>query len=122
MLNWIFGPVKKNTTHLYKVDRAGGFLELEKAKIRWFLSVNYDVIPEHIKATGQRTYRSITVDGEEIEFSSGFTELHTKSYEQILNGNGFSLYEALPSIEIVHDIRNSEPFGLKGDYHPLCKL
>ena len=122
MLNWIFGPVKKNITHLYKDDRAGGFLELEKAKIRWFLSVNYDVIPEHIKATGQRTYRSITVDGEEIEFSSGFTELHTKSYEQILNGNGFSLYEALPSIEIVHDIRNSEPFGLKGDYHPLCKL
>ena len=68
------------------------------------MSVNYDVIPEHIKVTGQRTYRSITVDGEEIEFSSGFTELHTKSYEQILNGNGFSLYEALPSIEIVHDM------------------
>jgi UDP-N-acetyl-2-amino-2-deoxyglucuronate dehydrogenase len=122
MLSWIFGPVTKNITHVYKSDRAGGYLEFERARVRWFLSVNYDVIPEHIKATGQRTYRSICIEGEEIEFSGGFTELHTKSYDAILNGDGFGLQEAKPSIEIVHEIRNSTPIGLKGDFHPFCKL
>ena len=80
--------------------------------------------PRHmkaIKATGQRTYRSITVDGEEIEFSSGFTELHTRSYEEILKGNDFGLDEAYGSIEIVSTIRNLNPIGLKGEYHPFCR-
>lgn len=122
MLTWIFGPVQENVTHVLEEDRAAGFLQLEKARVRWFLSVNYDLIPEHIKATGQRTYRSITVEGEEIEFSGGFTDLHTRSYEEILNGNGFDLQEAKPSIEIVHAIRNATPQGLKGEYHPFCKL
>ena len=101
------------------IDLAG-FLHLEKARVRWFLSVKHDFIPEHIKAIGQRTYRSITVEGEEIEFSGGFTDLHTRSYEEILAGNGFGLQEAKPSIEIVHEIRNATPQGLKGDYHPFC--
>ena len=122
MLTWIFGPVQENVTHVLEEDRAAGFLQLEKARVRWFLSVNYDLIPEHIKATGQRTYRSITVEGEEIEFSGGFTDLHTRSYEEILKGNGFSLQEAKPSIEIVHAIRNATPLGLKGEYHPFCKI
>ena len=122
MLTWIFGDVKNNVCHLSQEDRAAGFLDLERARVRWFLSVNYDLIPEHIKETGQRTYRSITVEGEEIEFSGGFTDLHTKSYEAILDGNGFGLLEAKTSIDIVHTIRNSEPLGLKGDYHPFCKL
>jgi len=122
MLTWIFGDVKNNVCHLSQEDRAAGFLDLERARVRWFLSVNYDLIPEHIKETGQRTYRSITVEGEEIEFSGGFTDLHTKSYEAILEGNGFGLLEAKTSIDIVHTIRNSEPIGLKGDYHPFCKL
>ncbi len=122
MLTWIVGPVQENVTHVLEEDRAAGFLQLEKARVRWFLSVNYDLIPEHIKATGQRTYRSITVEGEEIEFSGGFTDLHTRSYEEILNGNGFDLQEAKPSIEIVHAIRNATPQGLKGEYHPFCKL
>lgn len=122
MLTWIFGSVKQNVCHISDEDKAAGFLELERARVRWFLSVNYDLIPDHIKATGQRTYRSITVEGQEIEFSGGFTDLHTKSYEAVLEGNGFGLMEAKTSIDIVHDIRNSTPVGLKGDYHPFCKL
>ena len=122
MLTWIFGSVKQNVCHVSDEDKAAGFLELERARVRWFLSVNYDLIPDHIKATGQRTYRSITVEGQEIEFSGGFTDLHTKSYEAVLEGNGFGLMEAKTSIDIVHDIRNSKPVGLKGDYHPFCKL
>ncbi len=122
MLTWIFGSVKQNVCHVSDEDKAAGFLELERARVRWFLSVNYDLIPDQIKATGQRTYRSITVEGKEIEFSGGFTDLHTKSYEAVLEGNGFGLMEAKTSIDIVHDIRNSTPVGLKGDYHPFCKL
>ena len=121
MLTWIFGSVKGNVTHVLEDDIAAGFLDLERARVRWFLSVNYDFIPKHTKAIGQRTYRSITVEGEEIEFSHGFTNLHTRSYEEILAGNGFGLQEAKPSIEIVHDIRNATPQGLKEDYHPFCK-
>lgn len=121
MLTWIFGSVKENVTHLLEEDRAAGFLHLERARVRWFLSINYDLIPEHIKTIGQRTYRSIRVEGEDVEFSSGFTDLHTRSYEEILDGNGFGLNEVKPSIEIVHEIRNSTPKGLKGEYHPLCK-
>lgn len=120
MLIWIFGPVQKTSVHLLEKDRAAGYLELERARVRWFLSINYNYIPEKIKDEGQRTYRSITVDGEEIEFSGGFTDLHTKSYESILTGAGFKLREAAPSIELVHQIRNAEPMGLKGEYHPFC--
>lgn len=122
MLSWIFGDVKQNIVHLHNHDRASGYLEFEKARVRWFLSIDYDVIPDEIKETGQRTYRSITVDGEEIEFSGGFTELHTKSYEDILSGNGFGLSDARQSIEIVQEIRNSEISPIKGDYHPYVKL
>ena len=121
MLSWIFGSVKENITHLLEEDRAAGFLRLERARVRWFLSVNYDLIPERIKAIGQRTYRSINVEGDDIEFSVGFADLHTRSYEEVLKGNGFGLLEAKQSIEIVHDIRNATPQGLKGDYHPFCK-
>ncbi len=122
MLQWIFGEVKTNITHLHEHDRAAGYLEFEKARVRWFLSINYDVIPEEIKATGQRTYRSITVDGEEVEFSGGFFDLHTKSYENILAGKGFGLEDARNSIEIVHQIRNAKPDMSKGEKHPFTKL
>ena len=122
MLTYIFGDVKKNKVHLHEHDRASGYLELEKARVRWFLSINYDVLPEEIKQKGQRTYRSITVDGKEIEFSDGFFDLHTKSYENIINGNGFGLEDARPSISIVQQIRNQEISPLTGDYHPLAKL
>jgi len=122
MLTWIFGEVKENIVHLKTPYANAGYLELKNARVRWFLSVKYDYIPDEIKATGQRTFRSITVDGEEIEFSGGFTELHTRSYEEILKGNGFGLDEAKNSINIVSTIRNLEPIGLKGEYHPFCKL
>jgi len=121
MLTWIFGPVKNNISHISREDSASGVLELKHANVRWFLSVNYDFIPDEIKAKEQRTYRSITVDGKEIEFSGGFTDLHTKSYEEILKGRGFGLEEARSSIEIVHDIRNAKVSALKNEYHPFCK-
>ncbi len=121
MLGWIFGKLKNNKVHIHTHDRAAGYLEYEKARVRWFLSINYDTIPEEIKATGKRTYRSITVDGEEVEFSAGFTELHTDSYRDVLSGKGFHLQEARQAIETVYEIRNSTPLGLQGDYHPFCK-
>ncbi len=122
MLTHIFGAVKENIVHYSTEDAAGGFLMLEKARVRWFLSINSDFLPADIKAKGQTTYRSITVDHKEIEFSGGFTDLHTQSYEQILAGKGFGLNDARNSIEIVHNIRNSSPIGLVGDYHPLLKV
>ena len=122
MLSWIFGSVKQNIVHMHSHDRAAGILELEKARVRWFLSIDYNTIPKAVRDNGQRTYRSITVNGEEIEFSGGFTELHTTSYKDILNGNGFGLLDAKQSIEIVHDIRNAEITPLKGEYHPLANF
>ena len=122
MLTWIFGAVKKNIVHLHTHDRAAGFLEFERARVRWFLSINGDTLPLFVKEKGQRTYRSITIEGKEVEFSDGFTDLHTKSYQHILDGAGFTLLEALPSIELAHHIRTQTPVGLKGDYHPLAKL
>jgi UDP-N-acetyl-2-amino-2-deoxyglucuronate dehydrogenase len=122
MLSWVFGKVKENTVHVHTHDRAAGFLEFDRAKIRWFLSINYDTIPADVKATGKRTFRSMEVDGEQIEFSDGFTELHTNSYKDILGGGGFRIDASRQAIEIVHDIRSKEPIGLKGDYHPFAKL
>lgn len=121
MLTWLFGEVKENKVHFLKGDKAAGYLELERARVRWFLSIDYNDIPEEIKAVGQRTFRSITIDGQEIEFSGGFTDLHTVSYENILAGKGYGLDAARKSIQTVYTIRNTEPIGLKGDYHPIIK-
>ena len=121
MLTWIFGDIKENVVHMLKGDKAAGYLELEKARVRWFLSIDYDDIPSDIKENNQRTFRSITVDGKEIEFSGGFTDLHTISYEKILEGKGFGLETGRRSIQAVYNIRNSTPIGLKGDYHPIIK-
>lgn len=120
MLTFIFGKVKMNVVHVHTHDRAAGYLEFERARVRWFLSINYDVLPERIKAKGQRTYRSITIEGEELEFSGGFTDLHNRVYEGILEGNGYGLEDARQAIEIVHDIRSQAPIGLKGEYHPFA--
>jgi len=122
MLMWIFGNVKQNIVHLHTHDRAAGYLELERARVRWFLSINYDVIPNQIKETGARTHRSILIENEEFEFSEGFTELHTRSYEDILSGGGFRIGAARKAIELVHDIRHKAPVGLIGEYHPLAKI
>jgi UDP-N-acetyl-2-amino-2-deoxyglucuronate dehydrogenase len=120
MLAWIFGSVKENVVHIAQPDKAAGYMALERARVRWFLSIDYNDIPEEIRTKGQRTFRSITVDNNEFEFSEGFTDLHTKTYESVLAGNGFGLLEARNAIETVFSIRNSKPVGLKGDYHPFC--
>ncbi len=122
MLQWIFGPVKKNIVHVMSFDRVAGYLELEKARVRYFLSINADCLPENAVQGEKRTYRTLNIDGDEFEFSAGFTELHTKSYENILKGEGFRISEARNCIEIVSEIRRSTPIGLKGDYHPLARL
>ncbi len=121
MLIWIFGGVKKNIVHVYEKDRAAGFLELEKARVRWYLSVDYNDIPEDVKAKGARTYRSLQINGTEIEFSDGFTDLHTASYKHILDGKGFGVSEVRDAIQTVYEIRNAQAIGLKNDYHPLLK-
>jgi len=121
MLSWIFGDVKTNTVHLYKPNKAAGLLELKRGRVRWFLSLDRNDLPFTPQAGKPMTYRSVTVDGEEIEFSDGFAELHTESYQQILAGNGFGPEDVLNSIKIAADIRNAEPVGLKGDYHPMLK-
>lgn len=122
MLQWIFGPVKQNIVHVMSFDRVAGYLELEKARVRYFLSINADCLPENAVQGEKKTYRTIDIDGNEFEFSAGFTELHTKSYQKILSGEGFRISEARNCIQIVSDIRHSTPIGLKGDYHPLAKL
>lgn len=122
MLSWIFGPIQENIVHVYEHDRAAGYLRFEKARVRYFMSINSDTLPQEAILAGKRTYRKIEMEGQEIEFSEGFTELHTESYKNILTGNGFGLQEARQSIQIVSDIRNASPIGLIGDYHPFCKL
>lgn len=120
MLSWIFGDVTKNTVNVREADRVAGYLELENARVRWFLSLNSDDLPDDIKAKGQRTYRSITIENEELEFSNGFTDLHTESYKKIISGNGFGIEETRQAIGIVHDIRTKSPVGLTGEYHPFA--
>ena len=121
MLHFIFGGLQDNIVHLAKETKAAGYLEYEHARVRWFLSVDVEDVPEAQRNAGQRTYRSITVDGEEIEFSGGFTDLHTRSYEEILAGRGFGLEENRTAIATVATIRGAIPIGLTGDYHPFLK-
>lgn len=121
MLHFIFGELQNNIVHYSSATKAGGYLEYEKARVRWFLSIDINDVPANIRDTGQRTYRSITVDGEEVEFSGGFADLHTRSYEEILAGRGFGLQENVIAIQTVADIRNQVPVGLTGNYHPFLK-
>ena len=121
MLSWIFGDARLNIVHLSEPEKAAGYLELENARVRWFLSIDYKDIPQHIKEAGQRTFRSITVDGQDIEFSKGFADLHTSTYKEILAGRGFGLREARQSVETAYTIRNAKPVGIHGDYHPILK-
>lgn len=122
MLQWIFGAVKQNIVHVMSFDRVAGYLEFEHARVRYFLSINAECLPPNAVQGEKRTYRTLSIDGEEFEFSQGFTELHTECYRQILAGQGFRISEARPCIEIVSEIRNAKPIGLTGDYHPMAKL
>jgi UDP-N-acetyl-2-amino-2-deoxyglucuronate dehydrogenase len=121
MLTWIFGNPGTNIVHMSQKNKAAGYLELENARIRWLLSLDNKDIPAQARQEGKRTFRSITVDGEEFEFSEGFTELHTMTYREILEGRGYGLEDARRSVETVYTIRNATPTGLRGDYHPLLK-
>lgn len=119
MLIWIFGKVNKVEVHISRPDVAAGFLELERARVRWFLSINANHLPNEVVHQGKRTYRSISMGSEEIEFSDGFTDLHTESYRLILAGSGFGLDDARPSIELVHDIRKADITSSITRAHPF---
>lgn len=119
MLIWIFGEVQNSVVHRSERDKTAGFLQLKRARVRWFLSIDEKSLPEVAINTNKRTYRSISIEGKEFEFSEGFTDLHTVSYRQILNHQGFTINDALPSIVLTHNIRNAGITELKGDYHPF---
>ena len=122
MLSFIFGPVRKNIVHHRGLDAAAGYIELAQARVRWVLSINRDHLPPHTPP-GQTTHRSITVEGEEIEFSGGFTDLHTASYQNVLDGNGYGLDIVRPSIELVSTIRTAPIELTQGEQHPdIAKL
>lgn len=119
MLHFLFGELQDNKVHLRDDTKSAGYLEYQHARVRWFLSCDYGDIPDKVRETGQRTFRSITLDGDEIEFSGGFTDLHTRSYKEIISGRGFGLEENRVAIETVADIRNAELAPLAEDYHPF---
>lgn len=121
MLHFIFGELQDNVVHHSSDTKAAGYLEYEHARARWFLSVDIEDVPQPQREAGQRTYRSITVDGEEIEFSGGFTDLHDRSYEEILAGRGYGLADNRCAISTVATIRNASHAPLLGDYHPFLK-
>ncbi|TVR18142.1 MAG: gfo/Idh/MocA family oxidoreductase [Balneolaceae bacterium] len=121
MLFWLFGKNELSEVHISEKNRMGGFLELPNADVEWYLSLEEQDLPQKIE-NGARTHRSITVDGDEIEFSGGFRDLHTKVYEETLNGNGFGIDESRPSIELVYNLRNAPVTdNPKGLMHPSVR-
>lgn len=118
MLHFVFGAVQQNLVHMATPTKAAGYLEYERARVRWFLSIDERDVPAQRRAGGQRTYRSITMNGDEIEFSGGFTDLHTRSYQEILAGRGFGLEDNRVAIETVADIRNAATVTT-GERHPM---
>lgn len=121
MLSFVFGELRESQLNYVSDTTSAGYLEYDKARVRWFLSVDAEHLPESAVAAGQRTYRSITVDGQEVEFSGGFTDLHTVSYQQILAGQGYGLEDSRVAVETVSSLRNMQPKGLTGEYHPFLK-
>ena len=122
LLIWLFGPVEVNEVHLSDKRTTAGFLELERARVRWFMSIDRDRLPPEVCKTDQTTYRSISIDGQEIEFSDGFTDLHTEVYRRVLNGGGFGLEDVRPSVTLAHDIREADMIRTGRATHPLLKL
>lgn len=121
MLTWIFGDVVDNEVHVAKNDIWSGILRLESANIRWLLSCNSKYLPEEVRKQGKTTYRSLKIDEKEFEFSKGFTELHTRSYEEILKGNGFNIDDVKTSIKLVHNMKYNKPIGVVKNSHPILK-
>jgi len=118
LLIWLFGPVQYSEVHISTQTKTGGYIELNNARVRWLLSIDQNDLPEPLRRKSQRTFRSITVDGEELEFSGGFTDLHTVVYKETLAGRGFGLDDARPSIVLVHNIRNARAVGANEYAHP----
>ena len=118
LLQWLFGAPEENAVHVRELDRFAGTMKLRKARVRWFLSINAGDLPQSVVGAGGYAYRSITLDGTEMEFSTGFTDLHTRVYEDILGGGGYGLEEARPAIELVHQVRNVELSAPLGAPHP----
>jgi UDP-N-acetyl-2-amino-2-deoxyglucuronate dehydrogenase len=121
MLIWLFGSVQHSWLHLSEPDKMAGFLELENADVEWYLGIDRNDLPADVLAKGQTTYRSITVDGREIEFSGGFTDLHTRVYEATMAGNGFGISDARPSIELVQGLRTSAVQPERGEKHIMLQ-
>ncbi len=119
LLLWLFGPAEGVELNLDSPRRMAGVLELERARVRWFLSVRHEDVPAKAREAGQTAWRAMTVDGEGIEFSGGFTDLHTRVYEEILAGRGLGLDAALPSIEVLHRIRTADVSSPGPDSHPF---
>ena len=122
MLSWIFGKPIENDIHQRNFDRASGFLQFEKADVSWFLSINSDTLPKSAIEKGQRTFRTLTIDGDELDMSAGFEDLHTASYREILKGNGFDLNESKRAIEITHALRTQPLSPKSGTEHPFSHL
>lgn len=120
MLQWVFGARRDMEVHYHGAAAAAGYISYERARVRWFLSIDVTHLPQVAREAGKRTYRSILVNGNELEFSEGFTDLHTVSYQAILDGQGFGLQDARPSIETAYEIRQAAPCGLSGEVHPLA--
>lgn len=121
LLLWLFGKVEGSEVHLATPTRTAGYMELENARVKWFLSIEKKDLPEECKSKGRTTFRSITIDGHEVEFSEGFTDLHTIVYRETLAGRGFGLDDARPSVVLAHDIRNAKIIGVNENSHPLVK-
>ncbi len=121
MLIWLFGDVEKNEVHFSDKMRNSGYIELERARVKWYLSIDRRDLPEAVRKQDQMTFRSITIDGKEIEFSGGFTDLHTEVYRQVLLGNGYGLDAVRPSIDLAHDIREAHATGPSSTSHPFLK-
>ena len=121
LLIWLFGSVQNNEVHFSDALKTGGCIELEHAKVKWFLSIDRNDLPESATECGLTTFRSITVDGKEIEFSEGFTDLHTVVYQRTLEGNGFGLNDARPAIVLAHDIRHAKQTGISSTSHPFLQ-
>ncbi|MCW8960317.1 MAG: Gfo/Idh/MocA family oxidoreductase [Ignavibacteriaceae bacterium] len=120
LLMWLFGDVQSSVLHLKEDKRMSGFIELKNANVKWFLSTDRNDLPEEISKKGVPTFRSITVDGEQIQFSEGFTDLHTQVYEETLKGNGFGLEDARPSITLVQKLRSATAIKKTDNIHPFA--
>lgn len=119
MLMWMFGSVQKNHLFLREPNKSAGFMELQNANVKWYLSIDGKDLPKEAVEKNKQTHRSITIDGKELEFTEGFTDLHTRIYEEIINGNGFGIETARPSIETAYEIRHLPVTNFKDLFHPI---